>query len=353
MPQLKNDRLLRAIYKKPLDRTPIWIMRQAGRYLPEYRALRERAGSFMHLCKTPELACEATLQPMKRYALDAAILFSDILTIPDALGLGLQFIEGEGPVFSHAIRKESDVGRLPSLPLEHLNYVYETIRMVQQALSNEVPLIGFCGSPWTLAAYMIEGKASPHFEMAQKMMLENPELLHNLLSILGKSVLSHLQAQIEAGVDIIMLFDTFGGLLSSPQYEDFSLRYIKEIILSLKGHYNYKKIPLILFTKGGGRFLEAISQSGCEVVGVDFEVSLKEVRERIGSSVAIQGNMNPTYLLKHPKEIRQSVFEILEAFGKGSGHIFNLGHGITKDVDPSQVTVLVEAVHEFSAPYHE
>src|SRR3990167_3357312 len=352
MSLLKNNRLLRAINKEPLDCTPIWIMRQAGRYLPEYRAVRERAGSFMNLCKTPKLAAEVTLQPIQRYPLDAAILFSDILTIPDALGLGLRFVEGEGPQFAQAMRTSADIEQLPILDLGRLEYVYETIHLVKQALSNELPLIGFCGSPWTVAAYMIEGKASKGFDHAKTMMREDPALLHRLLSILEQSIALHLAQQIEAGVDVVMLFDTFGGLLAFEEYQDFSLAYLSNIIAFLRARYN-KRIPIILFTKcATTSYFDAIVQSGCDVVGVDWTVSLNTVREQIGEKVALQGNLPPDVLLQSEAHIQQAVSDVLADYVKGSGHIFNLGHGITPDVPPEHVRILVDAVHKLSVPYH-
>ncbi len=352
--QLKNDRLLKAISREPVDMTPVWIMRQAGRYLPEYRSVRARAGSFVNLCKTPELACEVTLQPLRRYALDAAIIFSDILTIPDAMGLGLEFIEGQGPVFAHPIRNENAINRLSVPDLEKLKYVYDAIRMVRHELAGQVPLIGFCGSPWTLAAYMIEGESRSGFPRVLKMMQEEPFLLHNLLDVLAQSVSAHLNAQIEAGVQVVMLFDTWGGLLDTPNYEEFSLYYVKQITANLLRNYNNNnsKIPLILFTKGGSRWLEQMATSGCDVIGVDWEVSLGEARSRVGSRVALQGNMNPGVLLESPEAVRKEVERVLSSYGQGSGHVFNLGHGITPDVPPDNVKVLVDAVHEVSKTYH-
>jgi uroporphyrinogen decarboxylase len=354
---LKNDRLRQAIWREPVDMTPIWIMRQAGRYLPEYRAIRERAGSFMTLCKTPELACEVTLQPLRRYALDAAIIFSDILTIPDAMGLGLAFTEGNGPTFARPLKRAHEINQLHVPDSEHLHYVYETIGLVQHELAGQVPLIGFCGSPWTLSAYMVEGQSQPGFPQVQKMLREEPVLLHKLLNILAESVCAHLNAQIEAGVQVVMLFDTWGGLLDTQHYEIFSLFYIKQIIAGLKQNYNKSKVnkskvPVILFTKGGHRWLEQMADSGCDVVGVDSEVSLQEARVRVGNQVALQGNMNPACLLDSPEAIRNEALRVLASFGQGSGHIFNLGHGITPDVPPEQVALLVDTVHELSKTYH-
>ena len=349
---LKNDRLLRAIRREPVDMTPVWIMRQAGRYLPEYRATRERAGSFMTLCKTPELACEVTLQPLKRYALDASIIFSDILTIPDAMGLGLEFIEGKGPIFAHPVQTEHAINQLHVPDLERLNYVYDAIRLVQHELAGQLPLIGFCGSPWTLAAYMVEGQSQPGFPKVQKMLTENPLLLHKLLNVLAESVCAHLNAQIEAGVQVVMLFDSWGGMLTTENYEIFSLFYIKQIIAGLKRNYNKSKVPLILFTKGGHPWLEQMAGSGCEAIGVDWEISLQAARARVGNQVALQGNMHPALLLESPEVIRSEVLRVIESFGQGPGHVFNLGHGITPNVPPENVAVLVDTVHELSKTYH-
>lgn len=343
MQPLKNDRLLKALRREPVDCTPIWIMRQAGRYLPEYRATRERAGSFMNLCKTPELACEVTLQPLKRYALDAAIIFSDILTIPDAMQLGLEFVEGEGPIFKQPLRHANDIARLHEPEPEQLAYVYDAIKLVHHELAGKQALIGFCGSPWTLAAYMIEGKSIPGFPLAQQWLREDPRSIHKLLDLLANSVAAHLNRQIAAGAQVVMIFDTWGGLLSTENYETFSLYYMKQVIALLT-----KKIPLILFTKGGSQWLDKMASSGCDALGIDWEISLADARQKVGHQVALQGNMHPQTLLKTPEEIRAQVAEVLASFGKGPGHIFNLGHGITPDVPPDHVTVLVEAVHELS-----
>lgn len=352
MSELKNDRFLKAIWKEPVDATPIWIMRQAGRYLPEYRATRARAGSFMKLCQTPELACEVTLQPLARYALDASIIFSDILTIPDAMGLGLGFEEGKGPYFTHPLHHERDIKALEVPPIERLSYVYDAIRMVRHELDGKVPLIGFSGSPWTLSAYMVEGQSKNGFPKVKALLESNPQLMHTLLDVLAKSVAQHLNAQIEAGAQAVMIFDTWGGMLNTADYESYSLHYIKVIVNSLTRHYNNSKIPVILFTKGGGKWLEQMSATGCDMVGLDWETSLGDARARVGNQVALQGNLNPGCLLKSPEEIRAGVKEVLASYGHGSGHVFNLGHGITPDVPPEHVSVLVDAVHEESKPYH-
>jgi uroporphyrinogen decarboxylase len=353
MSVLKNNRLMRAIYREPIDATPVWVMRQAGRYLPEYRQIRAAAGSFMQLCKTPELACEVTLQPLARYALDAAIIFSDILTIPDAMGLGLSFIEGEGPRFQHPLRSLTDIKRLSVPDTEQLSYVYESIALVKKQLAGSVPLIGFCGSPWTLAAYMVEGRSKNGFPLVLNLLKEYPACLQLLLDTLARAVCAHLNAQIEAGVDVVMIFDTWGGLLNTEQYQLFSLYYIKHIIAGLRRNTKNKKIPVILFTKGGHAWLSQMAETGCEVLGLDWEISLEEARQRVGSQVILQGNMHPACLLQSPEKIRQEVAATLASFGFGGGHIFNLGHGITPDVPPEHLSILVDAVHELSVVYHK
>lgn len=348
---LKNDRLLRAIRREPVDATPIWIMRQAGRYLPEYRKIREKAGSFLKLCKTPELACEVTLQPLARFPLDAAILFSDILTIPDAMGLGLAFQEGEGPFFERPLHTEKDIlGLSVPDPEQSLRYVLDAVRMIQEALSGKVPLIGFCGSPWTMACYMVEGKANKTFPKIRALLTENPPLLHYLLDVLARSVVEHLSAQITAGVEVVMLFDTWGGMLEAFDYQQFSLQYAKRIIHDLKARHD---VPVILFTKGGGKWLEIMAETHCDVLGVDWTTSLHDAREKVGNRVVLQGNMNPEVLYQSGESIQQEVARILKEYGKGSGHIFNLGHGILKDIEPEKVALLVDTVHSLSQPYHQ
>lgn len=349
MTVLKNDRFLRALWRQPVDQTPIWIMRQAGRYLPEYRATRARAGSFLTLCKTPELACEVTMQPLARFPLDAAILFSDILTIPDAMGLGLQFTEGEGPHFQKAIRSARDVDALgvPD-PEISLRYVLDAVRLIQQELAGTVPLIGFCGSPWTMATYMVEGRANKAFPAIQAMLQTDPQLLHRLLDILAQSVCLHLNAQINAGADVVMIFDTWGGMLNTEQYQEFSLRYVTQIISGLLKEHNGKSIPVVLFTKSGSQWLELMTTSGAHALGVDWQISLNEAHKRVGHKVALQGNMNPSILLNTPEQIEAEAQRILKDYGAHPGHIFNLGHGITPDVNPDHVAVLVNAVHKLS-----
>jgi uroporphyrinogen decarboxylase len=353
MIELKNDRFLRALRREPVDMTPVWIMRQAGRYLPEYRTIRQQAGSFMKLCKTPELACTVTLQPLARFPLDAAILFSDILTIPDAMGLGLSFKEGEGPHFERHIRTAHDVAALgiPDRELS-LRYVLDAIRLIRHELAGKVPLIGFCGSPWTLATYMVEGRANKEFPAIKNMMQAEPRVLHQLLDTLAQSVSLHLNAQIKAGVQAVMLFDTWGGMLSTPDYQEFSLRYCQQVIANLIRENEGQSVPVILFTKGGGQWLEQMAATGCDALGVDWLVDLQAARAEVGAGVALQGNMDPQFLYRSPEEIRTEVARILQAYGPGEGHVFNLGHGILPDISPEHVAVLVDAVHEFSRPYH-
>ena len=353
MPELKNDRLLRALLRQPVDMTPVWIMRQAGRYLPEYRATREKAGSFMKLCTTPDLACEVTLQPLKRFPLDAAILFSDILTIPDAMGLGLHFSEGEGPQFRHPVRTATDVKNLavPD-PEDRLRYVMDAVRLIRRELQGQVPLIGFAGSPWTLATYMVEGGTSKDFALIKKMLYDQPALLHQLLSVTAQAVTQYLNAQIAAGVQAVMLFDTWGGALSPRAYQEFSLRYMRDILAGLTREAEGRKLPVILFTKGGGQWLEAMADSGCDALGVDWTTNLHDARTRVGKRVALQGNLDPSVLYASAQRIRAEVESVLESFGPGAGHVFNLGHGIHTGINPESVAVLVDAVHSSSLRLH-
>lgn len=351
MLSLQNDRLLKAIRRQPVDVTPVWIMRQAGRYLPEYRQVRQKAGSFLTLCKTPELACEVTLQPLARFPLDAAILFSDILTIPDAMGLGLYFEEGEGPRFKHPLRSAREIQALgiPD-PEVSLRYVLDAVRLIQHELAGKVPLIGFCGSPWTLACYMVEGSANKSFPSIHAMRQTDPQTLHQLLDLLAHAVAEHLCAQISAGVQVVQLFDTWGGMLDKANYQEFSLRYLQQIIDLVKNKHN---VPIILFTKGGGEWVDIMAETGCDALGIDWLTSLHTVRQQVGARVALQGNMDPTLLYRSSDEIREQVARILAEYGQGSGHIFNLGHGIIKDINPEQVSVLVDAVHTLSRQYHK
>ena len=352
-PELKNDRYLRALQKQPVDATPVWMMRQAGRYLPEYKATRAEAGDFMSLCKNAELACEVTLQPLRRFPLDAAILFSDILTIPDAMGLGLYFETGEGPRFRDPITCKADVDKIgiPD-PEGELQYVMNAVRTIRRELKGEVPLIGFSGSPWTLATYMVEGGTSKAFTKIKKMAFAEPATLHQLLDKLADSVTSYLNAQIDAGAQSVMIFDTWGGVLSPRDYKDFSLQYMHKIVSGLKREADGRKVPVTLFTKNGGQWLEAIAATGCDAVGLDWTIDIDDARKRVGDKVALQGNMDPSMLYASPERIRQEVATILERYGNGSGHVFNLGHGIHLDVPPDNAGVFVNAVHELSRPYH-
>ena len=354
MSELKNDRFLRALLKEPVDYTPVWMMRQAGRYLPEYKATRAKAGSFMDLCMNPELACEVTIQPLERYPLDAAILFSDILTIPDAMGLQLRFAEGEGPIFDKPVRTEADVNNLfvPD-PEGELKYVMDAVRTIRRELDGRVPLIGFSGSPWTLATYMVEGGTSKDFAKVKGMMFDRPDLMHKLLDTTAQSVISYLNAQIAAGAQAVQIFDTWGGSLTPRDYKEFSLRYMQQIIEGLNRESEGRKVPVILFTKGGGQWLEDMAATGCDGLGIDWTTDIGEARRRVGDKVALQGNMDPSVLYASPERIRQEVAAIMESYGSGSGHVFNLGHGIHQHVDPEHAGAFVEAVHELSAKYHQ
>ena len=353
MTSLKNDLFIRALLKQDVERTPVWMMRQAGRYLPEYRAVRSKAGSFMQLCTNPELACEVTLQPLERFAFDAAILFSDILTIPDAMGLGLSFAEGEGPQFAKPIRTAEDIKQLPIPdPESELRYVIDAVRLIKTNLQGRVPLIGFSGSPWTLATYMVEGKSSKSFQKVKSLMFEQPQLMHQMLDKLAQSVASYLNAQIAAGADAVMVFDTWGGMLSHDDYLEFSLRYAKQVKDLLKLERDGQKIPAILFTKGGGLWLESMANIGYDGLGLDWQTDIAQARARVGHQVALQGNMDPITLYAKPEVIREKVGKILHSYGQGSGHVFNLGHGILPDINPEHVKAMVDAVHELSPQYH-
>ena len=354
MTQLKNDRYLKALLREPVDMTPVWMMRQAGRYLPEYKATRAQAGDFISLCRNADLACEVTLQPLRRYALDAAILFSDILTIPDAMGLGLSFGAGEGPKFAHPIEHKIQVDNLPIPdPEGELQYVMNAVRTIRRELKGEVPLIGFSGSPWTLATYMVEGGSSKAFTKIKKMMYADPQLLHALLDKLADSVILYLNAQIKAGAQAVMVFDTWGGVLAHEEYKTFSLQYMQKIVEGLIRENEGRKVPITLFTKGGGLWLEAIADTGCDAVGLDWTVDIREAKKRVGHKVALQGNMDPSVLYAPAARIEQEVKNILAGFGEGSGHVFNLGHGIHQDVPTESPKVFVNAIHEFSKQYHK
>lgn len=350
MSELKNDRFIKALLREPLDRTPVWMMRQAGRYLPEYRATRGQAGDFMSLCKNTELACEVTMQPLERYELDAAILFSDILTIPDAMGLGLYFEEGEGPKFRKQVRTEADIEQLEVInTASDLPYVTDAVSMIRRELNGRVPLIGFSGSPWTLATYMVEGQSSRDFARAKTMLYTQPEVMHQLLEKLALSVIDYLNAQILAGAQVVQIFDTWGGALSHAAYQEFSLAYMEKIVANLITHADGREVPVILFTKGGGHWLEAMADSGCHALGLDWTVDIGSARGRVGDKVALQGNMDPAVLRADSATIEREVASILTSYGDNPGHIFNLGHGITPDIDPANVKVFIDAVHKFSA----
>ncbi|PWV58704.1 uroporphyrinogen decarboxylase [Plasticicumulans acidivorans] len=350
---LKNDRLLRALAREPVDVTPVWMMRQAGRYLPEYRATRARAGSFMALCTAPDLACEVTLQPLERYPLDAAILFSDILTIPDAMGLGLSFAEGEGPRFAKPLRSAADIAALGVPDPEHeLRYVVDAVRLIRRELDGRVPLIGFSGSPWTLATYMVEGGSSKEFARIKGLMYEQPALAHQLLDTITQAVIAYLNAQIAAGAQAVMVFDTWGGLLSPECYRAFSLAYMTRIVAGLQREAQGRRVPVVLFTKGGGQWLEAMADTGCDALGLDWTTGIGEARRRVGDRVALQGNLDPCVLYASPERIRAEVGRLLSDFGTGDGHVFNLGHGIHQHIDPEHAGAMINAVHELSRPYH-
>ena len=353
MASLENDRFLRALLREPVDRTPLWMMRQAGRYLPEYREIRAEAGSFMNLCTNPELACEVTLQPLRRYAMDAAILFSDILTVPDALGLGLYFSEGEGPRFERPISTAAEINALdPARAASELGYVMDAVSLIRKELNGTIPLIGFAGSPWTLATYMVEGGSSKDFAKVKSLAFNEPELMHQLLSKLATSVAAYLSEQIHSGAQAVQIFDTWGGALSHNAYREFSLRYMTEIIEQLPREADGRKVPVIVFTKGGGQWLEAIADCGADAVGLDWTTDIGAARERVGDRVCLQGNMDPTLLNASPERIRDEVAQILTSFGEGSGHVFNLGHGITPGINPDHVAAMVDAVVELSPDYH-
>ncbi len=350
-PSLKNDTFLRALLRQPTEYTPIWMMRQAGRYLPEYRATRARAGSFLGLATNPDYATEVTLQPLERYQLDAAILFSDILTVPDAMGLGLYFADGEGPKFERPLRDEKAVMALQAPDMGSLDYVFKAVTQIRHALDGRVPLIGFSGSPWTLACYMVEGGGSDDFRTVKTMLYQRPDLMRHILETNATAVATYLNAQIDAGAQAVMIFDTWGGVLADGVYQAFSLRYMAEVVRQLKRDKDGVKIPAIAFTKGGGLWLEEIADIGVDAVGVDWTVNLGHARERVGHKVALQGNLDPLVLFAGHEQIRAEVRKVLASFGRpqeGVGHVFNLGHGISQFTSPDAVTVLVETVREMS-----
>jgi uroporphyrinogen decarboxylase len=344
-----NDTFLRALLREPVEYTPIWLMRQAGRYLPEYNETRRRAGSFLNLCKNPHLACEVTLQPLARFDLDAAILFSDILTVPDAMGLGLYFAEGEGPKFERPLRDEWEIRDLTAPdPNVHLRYVMDAVAEIRRALNNALPLIGFSGSPWTLACYMVEGGSSPDYRTVKTMLYDRPDLLHRILEVTTTAVIDYLNAQIESGAQAVMVFDSWGGVLSHAAYREFSLGYMERIIAGLKRSHGGERVPSIIFTKGGGQWLESIVATGCDAVGLDWTTDLGEARQRVGHRVALQGNLDPMALFAAPENVAAEACRVLDSFGTGSGHVFNLGHGISQFTPPENVAALVNAVHSHS-----
>ncbi len=348
---LKNDTFLRALLRQPTDYTPVWLMRQAGRYLPEYNATRKRAGSFLGLAKNPAFATEVTLQPLDRFPLDAAILFSDILTVPDAMGLGLYFADGEGPKFTHPLRDEQAVMALHAPDLGELQYVFDAVTQIRSALDGRVPLIGFSGSPWTLACYMVEGGGSDDFRTVKSMLYQRPDLMRRILEINAETVAAYLNAQVDAGAQALMIFDTWGGVLADGAYQQFSLHYISQVVSQLKRDYEGSRIPVIVFTKGGGIWLEQIAECGADAVGLDWTVNLGAARARVGDRVALQGNLDPVVLFAGEQQIRAEVERVIQSFGvpeAGSGHVFNLGHGISQFTPPEAVTVMVETVHASS-----
>jgi len=353
MTHLENDTFLRALMRQPTEYTPVWMMRQAGRYLPEYNETRKRAGSFLGLCKSPDYATEVTLQPLARFPLDAAILFSDILTVPDAMGLGLYFAEGEGPKFERPLRNEKEIRELivPD-PVEHLGYVIDAVASIRKALAGSVPLIGFSGSPWTLATYMVEGQGGTDFLIIKKMAYERPDLLHHILNITAQSVTSYLNAQIGAGAQAVMIFDSWGGALSHAAYREFSLAYMERILSGLIRDREGRVVPRIVFTKGGGLWLESMAEIGADALGLDWTIDLGTARKRVGDKVALQGNFDPAILLSNEQAIEREVANILASYGSGNGHVFNLGHGITQFTPPENAGCMIEAVHKLSRPYH-
>lgn len=354
MSPLQNDTFLRALNHEATPYTPVWMMRQAGRYLPEYRASRKTAGSFLQLCKNPGFATEVTMQPLDRYPeLDAAILFSDILTVPDAMGLGLYFEEGEGPKFERTLREEADIQKLAIPDMATLHYVFDAVTSIKTALNGRVPLIGFSGSPWTLATYMVEGKGGTDFLNIKKMAYARPDLLHHILETTAQTVIAYLNAQIAAGAQAVMIFDSWGGALSHNAYIEFSLNYMQKIVAGLTKSHDGRKVPSIVFTKGGALWLEAQANIGADALGLDWSVDIGSARARVGAKVALQGNLDPAILLSTPDAIRQEVSNILASYGHGSGHVFNLGHGITQWTDPEHAAAMLQAVKSISPQYHQ
>ncbi|MFQ5547857.1 MAG: uroporphyrinogen decarboxylase [Woeseia sp.] len=353
MTRLKNDLLIRALLREPVPRTPVWIMRQAGRYLPEYREVREKAGDFMSLCSNPELACEVTLQPLRRFGLDAAILFSDILTIPDAMGLGLHFVAGEGPKFERPVSSVADIKKLAAPDVgDKLGYVFDAVALIRREIDGSVPLIGFAGSPWTVGTYMVEGQSSREFAKAKKLAAEESATMDTLLDVIAATTVEYLNAQIESGAQVVMVFDTWGAALTGDDYRRFSLAPMQKILDGLKRRSHGHTVPVILFTKGAGSLLADMARTGCDALGVDWTTDLKTARELTDDAVALQGNLDPAVLRESPETIEDEVAQVLGSYGKGPGHVFNLGHGITPDIDPDNVSVLVDAVRKLSPQYH-
>jgi uroporphyrinogen decarboxylase len=353
MSPLQNDTFLRALMREPTPYTPVWMMRQAGRYLPEYRESRKTAGSFLQLCKNPGFATEVTMQPLDRYPeLDAAILFSDILTVPDAMGLGLYFEEGEGPKFERTLREECDIQQLAVPDMAKLSYVFDAVTSIKTALNGRVPLIGFSGSPWTLATYMVEGKGGTDFLNIKKMAYARPDLLHHILETTAQTVIQYLNAQIAAGAQAVMIFDSWGGALSHNAYIEFSLNYMQKIVADLTKANDGRKVPSIVFTKGGGLWLEAQADIGADALGLDWAVDIGQARKRVGEKVALQGNLDPAILLSTPKAIDKEVEIILASYGHGHGHVFNLGHGITQWTNPENAAAMLQAVKHYTRHYH-
>lgn len=356
LPQLKNDILLRSFLREPVPYTPVWLMRQAGRYLPEYRATRAEAGSFMDLAQNKEYACEVTLQPLRRFDLDASILFSDILTIPHAMGLGLDFVQGEGPQFAHPIRNEDDVKRLAIPDMSKLQYVFDAVHLIRKELDGKVPLIGFAGSPWTIACYMVEGQGSKDYRLIKGMMYGRPDLVHQMLEINAQTTIQYLNEQIKAGAQAAMIFDSWGGVMADTLFQEFSLQYTKKVVDGLIRNNDGRRVPVVVFTKGGGQWLEDIIHCGADALGVDWTVNMSKARQRLQDKVALQGNMDPMVMFGGEEAVRREVRRVIDDFGpvtNGSGHVFNFGHGISQFTPPEMVKVLVDEVHSYSAQMHQ
>lgn len=354
VPTLKNDVFLRSLLREPVPYTPLWLMRQAGRYLPEYKETRAQAGSFMGLAQNREYACEVTLQPLRRFDLDAAILFSDILTVPDAMGLGLDFIHGEGPKFARPLRHEDDINKLVVPDMAKLQYVFDAVSLIRQELDGKVPLIGFAGSPWTIGCYMVEGQGSKDYRQVKTMMYSRPDLMHRILEVNAQATLQYLNEQVRAGAQAIMIFDSWGGVLADGLFQEFSLAYTRKVVQGLIREQDGRKVPVVVFTKGGGQWIEQIAQCGCDAVGLDWTVNLAQVRQRVGDSVALQGNLDPMALFGGEAAIRTEARRVIDDFGpvKKGGHVFNLGHGISQFTPPEAVSVLVDEVHSYSRDKH-